>query len=90
MNKFNNIIKAAAILVLSGFVSCVEMEDPQAGAVGYLAVPSLDVDVTVDNLVLTKAAPALPSVQTPDEEDVTFIVREQGSDADLLGGKPWT
>lgn len=90
MNKFNNIIKAAAILVLSGFSSCVEMEDPHAGAVGYLAAPSLDVDVTVDNLVLTKAAPSLPSVQAPDAEGVTFIVREKGSDADLLGGKPWT
>lgn len=90
MNKFNNIIKVAAILVLSGFVSCVEMEDPHAGAVGYLAAPSLDVDVTVDNLVLTKAAPVLPTVQEPDAEGVTFIVREKGSDADLLGGKPWT
>lgn len=90
MNKFNNIIKAAAILVLSGFASCVEMEDLQPGAVGYLAAPSLDVDVTVDNLVLTKAAPALPSVQEPDAEGVTFIVREKGSDVDLLGGKPWT
>ena len=90
MNKFNNIIKAAAILVLSGFASCVEMEDLQPGAVGYLAAPSLDVDVAVDNLVLTKAAPALPTVQAPDAEGVTFIVREKGSDADLLGGKPWT
>ena len=94
MFKLNKISTPAAILALSVLVSCVEMEEPQNGSVGYLAAPSLAVDVTVDDLVLTKAAPALSSVQMPDSEviadGVTFVVREKGSDVDLLDGNPWT
>ena len=81
MFKLNKIV--TAIFALTALVSCVEMEDPHDGQVGYLAAPSLDVDVTVDNLLLTKAAPALPSVQAPDAEMLAekAIKKKAGEDA---------
>lgn len=75
-------------------MSCAEMEDPQTGAVGYLAAPSLAVDVTVHDISLTKAAPALNAVDMPSAEavraEVKYVVKKKGSEDDLLDGKPWT
>lgn len=94
MLNINNIIKTTATLALSAFAfaSCMEIEDPQSGAVGYLALPSLDVDVTMDDLSLTKAASA-PSVNAPSADElknVRYVVKEKGTSTDLLDGKPWT
>ena len=70
------------------------MEDPQTGAVGYLAAPSLAVDVTVHDVSLTKAAPALNAVDMPSADavraEVKYVVKKKGSEDDLLDGKPWT
>lgn len=75
-------------------MSCAEMEDPQTGAVGYLAAPSLAVDVTVHDVSLTKAAPALNAVDMPSADavraEVKYVVKKKGSEDDLLDGKPWT
>lgn len=75
-------------------MSCAEMEDPQTGAVGYLAAPSLAVDVTVHDISLTKAAPALNAVDMPSaaavRAEVKYVVKKKGSEDDLLDGKPWT
>lgn len=75
-------------------MSCAEMEDPQTGAVGYLAAPSLAVDVTVHDISLTKAAPALNTVDMPSADavraEVKYVVKKKGSEDDLLDGKPWT
>lgn len=69
----NNIIRTT-ILALSAaaFISCVEVEDPQAGAVGYLSAPSLAVDVTIDDLLLTKALEF--DVEAPSVDDIHFAV----------------
>lgn len=75
-------------------MSCAEMEDPQTGAIGYLAAPSLAVDVTVHDISLTKAAPALNAVDMPSADavraEVKYVVKKKGSEDDLLDGKPWT
>lgn len=94
LNNIKYIIRTATLLALSAFMSCAEMEDPQTGAVGYLAAPSLAVDVTVHDISLTKAAPALNAVDMPSAEavraEVKYVVKKKGSEDDLLGGKPWT
>ena len=94
LNNIKYITRTVTLLALSAFMSCAEMEDPQTGAVGYLAAPSLAVDVTVHDISLTKAAPALNTVDMPSVDavraEVKYVVRKKGSEDDLLDGKPWT
>lgn len=76
---FNNIIKIAATLTLASFalVSCIEVEDPQVGELGYLSAPSLDVDVTVDDLTQTKAEDY--GITSPEESEIHFVVKDKDS-----------
>lgn len=95
MLNHNNIIKTAVLsLTACAFLACVEMEQPQNVESGFLAAPSLDVDVTVHDISLTKAAPALNAVDMPSAEtvraEVKYVVKKKGSEDDLLDGKPWT
>lgn len=95
MLNHNNIIKTAVLsLTACAFLACVEMEQPQNVESGFLAAPSLDVDVTVHDISLTKAAPALNTVDMPSAEtvraEVKYVVKKKGSEDDLLDGKPWT
>ena len=94
LNNIKYITRTATLLALSAFMSCAEMEDPQTGAIGYLAAPSLAVDVTVHDISLTKAAPALNAVDMPSADavraEVKYVVRKKGNEDDLLDGKPWT
>lgn len=94
LNNIKYITRTVTLLALSAFMSCAEMEDPQTGAVGYLAAPSLAVDVTVHDISLTKAAPALNAVDMPSaaavRAEVKYVVKKKGSEDDLLDGKPWT
>ena len=55
-------------------VSCVELEENQTEAVGYLVAPSLDIDVTVDDLLLTKALDF--TVETPSIDEISFKVTD--------------
>ena len=87
MNRFNNIIKATAILVLSGFVSCVEMEE-QGSAVGYLVPPALDVDVTVDDPAQTKAIDF--EIEAPAVSDVHFVVKDKDGNVKYSGEGLWS
>ena len=87
MNRFNNIIKATAILVLSGFVSCVEVEE-QGSAVGYLVSPALDVDVTVDDPARTKAIDF--EIEAPSVSDVHFVVKDKDGNVKYSGEGLWS
>lgn len=87
MNRFNNIIKATAILVLFGFVSCVEVED-QGSAVGYLVSPALDVDVTVDDPAQTKAIDF--EIEAPAVSDVHFVVKDKNGNVKYSGEGLWS
>lgn len=87
MNRFNNIIKATAILVLFGFVSCVEVED-QGSAVGYLVSPALDVDVTVDDPAQTKAIDF--EIEAPAVSDVHFVVKDKNGNVKYSGKGLWS
>ena len=87
MNRFNNIIKATAILVLSGFVSCVEVEE-QGSAVGYLVSPALDVDVTVDDPAQTKAIDF--EIEAPAVSDVHFVVKDKDGNVKYSGEGLWS
>lgn len=87
MNRFNNIIKATAILALSGFVSCVEVEE-HGSAVGYLVSPALDVDVTVDDPARTKAIDF--EIEAPSVSDVHFVVKDKDGNVKYSGEGLWS
>jgi len=71
-----NIWRTAAVMMASAalLVSCVELEENQTEAVGYLVAPSLDIDVTVDDLLLTKALDF--TVETPSIDEISFKVTD--------------
>lgn len=81
MSITNNIRRIAAVATASAalLVSCVGLEQDQNDAVGYLAAPSLEVDLTVDDLLLTKALDF--EVEEPSLADVHFIVRDKDGTA---------
>lgn len=92
MFNFNNIfrIAAAATASVALLVSCAGLEQDQNDAVGYLAAPALDVDLTVDDLLLTKALDF--DVEEPALSDVHFIVKDKNGtvryDEDGLWDEP--
>ena len=92
MFNFNNIfrIAAAATASVALLVSCAGLEQDQNDAVGYLAAPALDVDLTVDDLLLTKALDF--DVEEPALSDVHFIVKDKNGtvryDKDGLWSEP--
>ena len=88
MNRFNNIIKTAAILALAAFVSCVEVEQPQGSAVGYLASPALDVDVTVEDPAQTKGLDF--EIAAPEVADVHFVVKDKDGVVKYNGDGLWS
>lgn len=71
-----NIWRTAAVMMASAalLVSCVELEENQTEAVGYLVAPSLDIDVTVDDLLLTKTLDF--TVETPSIDEISFKVTD--------------
>ena len=92
MFNFNNIfrIAAAATASVALLVSCAGLEQDQNDAVGYLAAPALDVDLTVDDLLLTKALDF--DVEEPALSDIHFIVKDKNGtvryDEDGLWNEP--
>ena len=87
MFNLNKISISAASLALSALVSCVEMEEQQAGAVGYLAVPSLEVDVTVDDPAQTKALDF--EIAAPAVSEVHFVVKDKDGNVKYDGEGLW-
>lgn len=92
MFNFNNIfrIAAAATASVALLVSCAGLEQDQNDAVGYLAAPALDIDLTVDDLLLTKALDF--DVEEPALSDIHFIVKDKNGtvryDEDGLWNEP--
>lgn len=88
MKKY--IWRTAAVMMASAalLVSCVELEENQTEAVGYLVAPSLEIDVTVDDLLLTKALDF--KVETPSEDMVYFVVKDKNQDVRYEGEGLWT
>lgn len=88
---YKNIKRLAAVVIASAgtLVACVQMEDQDA-AVGYLAVPSLDVDVVVENLMQTKALDF--EIEAPEISEIRFVVKDKDGkikyDADGLWTEP--
>lgn len=81
---------AAVVMTSAGFlVSCVELEteQPLADAVGYLVAPSLEVDVTVDDLQLTKTLDF--TVEQPSESDIRFVVKDKDDKVKYEGNGLW-
>ena len=89
MFNFNNIfrIAAAATASVALLVSCTGLEQDQNDAVGYLAAPALDVDLTVDDLLLTKALDF--DVEEPALSDVHFIVKDKNGTVRYDGNGLW-
>jgi hypothetical protein len=94
MLKLNNItIKSVLLFIsLATLFSCVEIEDQQDGAVGYLAAPSLDVDVTVEDMAQTKALDF--EIEKPAVSEIHFVVKDKDGivkyDGDGLWSEPLT
>ena len=92
MLRFYNIKRTALALWLPVAVlaSCVEVEEQQGSAVGYLDAPELEVDVCVDNLTQTKAMDF--EIEEPSVSDIRFVVRDKDGkvryDADGLWADP--
>ena len=90
MFNINNITRTAATLALSAFafVSCLEIDDQQSGALGYLEAPELDVDVTVEDLTQTKALDF--EVVAPELSAVRFVVKDKDGNVKYDGQGLWT
>lgn len=86
MLKNNNIRRFAAALAVSAtlLVSCAGLETEQAGATGCLAAPSLEIDVTVDDMLLTKALDF--EVDQPVMSEIRFVIsNENGTVKEITG-----
>lgn len=91
MFNYNKITRTAAILALSvsALLACAEIEDPQDTLTGYLAAPSLDVDVTVDDLTGTKSLDGFEIV-APEVSQVHFVVKDKDGNVEYDADGLWT
>ncbi len=79
-------ILAVALASAALFMSCLQ-EQVTPDAVGYLATPALDVDLTVEDMMATKASVDLPLI--PDISEITFVVTGSDGRSQTFTG-PWT
>lgn len=89
MFNFNNIRSIAAVALASAslLTSCVGLEEDSNDAVGYLDVPALEVDLAVDDLLLTKALDF--EVVEPSVSDVHFVVKDKNGTVRYDGNGLW-
>lgn len=89
MFNFNNIRSIAAVALASAslLTSCVGLEEDSNDAVGYLDVPALEVDLAVDDLLLTKALDF--KVNEPSVSDVHFVVKDKNGTVRYDGNGLW-
>lgn len=89
MFNFNNIrsIAAVALAFASLLTSCVGLEEDGNDAVGYLDVPALEVDLSVDDLLLTKALDF--EVVEPSVSDIHFVVKDKNGTVRYDGNGLW-
>lgn len=89
MSNLNNIIRSAVLSFSAcAVLACAEVEDPHGDAVGYLAFPSLDVDVTVEDLTQTKALDF--EVVAPEASAMHFVVRDKDGNVKYDKDGLWT
>ncbi len=75
----HNIFKPFLVLALSAlaFASCMQQVDEEmVSATGYLSAPALDVDVTVEDLMGTKAVEGF-TVDQPNVADFRYVVKDK-------------
>lgn len=89
MFNFNNIRSIAAVALASAslLTSCVGLEEDGNDAVGYLDVPALEVDLSVDDLLLTKALDF--EVVEPSVSDIHFVVKDKNGTVRYDGNGLW-
>ena len=75
-NRNIRVLLALLLAPVMAFTSCLEVIDDGSEAVGYLAPVSVAFDLSVDELTATKALP-LPTIESPDEADILFVVKDQ-------------
>ncbi len=77
---------AVALAAASAFASCVQMEDPQDDAVGYLCFPGVEVDVAVEDILQTKALNV--DVPRPNESAIEYVITDNNGEPTEKTG-PW-
>lgn len=90
--RINTSFKALASLLLASmyaFTSCVEVADDGAGATGTLVPVSLSFDVTVDEIVESKALP-LPEIIAPAEDEIHYVVKDRNGNVIYSDTGLWT
>jgi len=89
MLNINNIRNFAAVIATSAglLISCAGLEEQQSQTVGYLAAPSLEVDVTVENPVQTKAWDL--DIPQPSVEDIYIVVKDKDGNVKYDGYGFW-
>ncbi len=77
-------------LAVSAFAlaSCMQQEEDVDGAVGYLCAPALDVDVTVEDLIDTKALEGFV-VDEPGLADFRYVVKDKDGAVKYDGTGLW-
>ncbi len=90
MSVMTHILTKALVFALAtaaALASCTRLEEDSDDAVGYLAFPTLDVDVTVDNPADTKAE-GLTVEEPTDLSTAVFIIKKDGTEVRRITG-PW-
>ncbi len=78
MYNIHNIFKSAVVLAMSVFAvaSCAQIEEDMDNAVGYLCPPAFEVDVTVEDLLDTKALEGF-TIEEPSLTDFHYVVKDK-------------
>lgn len=71
--KIPSVAQLLALLASGFFMSCVQMEDEQYAAEGYLRISGLYVDVSVEEAMPTKAM-TLPEISAPEVTELSISV----------------
>ena len=89
--SYRNLKVSAAMLlaILLASTSCVELQDDAPQATGFLAPMSVSFDVSVEDMVESKALP-LPEIEAPSTSEITFTVKDKNGNVKYSGKGPWT
>ncbi len=90
--KFNilNIFKSASVLAVASFLtgSCANVGEDMTGVVGYLCPPALEVDLTIEDLISTKALDGF-TVEEPNLADFRYVVKDKDNVVKYDGTGLW-
>ncbi len=87
----HNIFRSASVLAFAAFTfaSCMQEEQPGESAVGYLCPPSVEIDVTLENLMKTKAVD-MPVPADPDPDTFRYVVKDNSDAVKYDGVGYWS